>query len=105
MSQYRFLQDASIGQFYYSAGTTASTADVGGTLPTNWLPNGDVDPLDTAAVTAFYNRGPQSLGLVRAQFTTQPCGPPATYWSATPIGDVTKWQLTGLGANLSPVFE
>jgi hypothetical protein len=29
----RFLRDHSIGQNYYPAGTTASTADVGGTLP------------------------------------------------------------------------
>jgi hypothetical protein len=104
MSQYRFLQDASVGQFYYPAGTIALTADVGGTLPTNWLPNGDVEPLDTAAVTAFYNRGPQSLGLVRAQFTTQAVNVPVTYWLATP-GAVTKWQLQGLGASLAPIFE
>jgi hypothetical protein len=104
MSQYRFLQDASVGQFYYPAGTIASTADVGGTLPTNWLPNGDVDPLDTAAVTAFYNRGPQVAGLIRTQFVPLPVVPPTTYWLATP-GPVTSWQLQGLGSNLSPIFE
>jgi hypothetical protein len=104
MSQYRFLQDASVGQLYYEAGTIASTADVGGTLPSGWKPNGDVDPLDTAAVNAFWAMGPQPLGLVRAQFSTQAVNPPVTAWIATP-GPVTSWRLTGLGAGLGAVFQ
>ena len=58
MSSYRFLADHSISQNYYQAGTTASTADVGGTLPQSWTPSNMVDPLDTAAVTAFLQRWP-----------------------------------------------
>ena len=104
MSQYRFLQPASVGQFYYESGTTASTADVGGTLPVNLPPNGNMEPLDGAALTAFYNQGPQTCGLVRAEWTTQAVNPPATYWKGTAMAGVTMWQLTGLGANLAPVW-
>ena len=50
-------------------GTTASTADVGGTLPVDWPPTGAVDPLDATAVTAFYARGPQMGAMVRQQWT------------------------------------
>jgi hypothetical protein len=104
MSQYRFLQDASVGQFYYPAGTIASTADVGGTLPVGWVP-GDVEPLDTAGVNAVYARGPLVPGLVRAQFSTQAVPTPATYWKGTPMAGATSWQLTGLGASLAPIFQ
>jgi hypothetical protein len=48
MAQYRFLAPHSIGQFYFEAGDIASTADVGGTLPTNWQPSNAVEPLDVA---------------------------------------------------------
>jgi hypothetical protein len=57
VSTYRFLQDRSIGGIYYLAGTTAATADVGGTLPTGWVPSGQVDPLDPQAVEDFFNAG------------------------------------------------
>jgi hypothetical protein len=77
MSAYRFLQDAYIGDRYYEAGTIYSTADVGGTLPIGWEPNGNVEPLDGDAVTAFYNAGPS---------------PP-------------QWKLTGLGASKAPICE
>ena len=72
MAQYRFLEDAFVGQIFYQAGTTASTADVGGTLPTGWIPNNNVDPLDSPATVAFYNAGPQQCGLVRDQFNGTP---------------------------------
>jgi hypothetical protein len=106
MAKYRFLQDHYIGNLYFSAGTTASTSDVGGLLPANWVPTPNVDPLDTPAVEAFYAAGPNKI-------VPQP-GPclfatyaPATYWvwAAVPgNSSVLKFSLTGLGAGLSPVF-
>jgi len=105
MALYRFLSDCSVGQFVYPAGTEASTSDAGGTLPANFPPNGNMEPLDQAALTAFYSQGPQSLGLVRAQWTTQAVNPPATYWKGTATAGATSWQLTGLGAGLAPIFE
>ena len=61
MASYRFLQDHNVGGVTYLAGTTASTADVGGSLPAGWMPSGQVDPLDSAAVQAFWNAGVQLL--------------------------------------------
>jgi hypothetical protein len=102
MARYRWLQDGvgPSGQ-YFNAGDIASTADVGGTLPANWVPPPAVDPLDTAAVNAFYAAGPQLLGLVRQQWSTQPVSPPTTYWRQLP--GTRMWQLTGLGAGLAPI--
>jgi hypothetical protein len=108
MATYRFLQDHHIGG-YHAAGDTASTADVGGTLPTNWKPTGGVDPLDAAAVNAFYAAGPQATQPVQARWTDVPVSAPVTYWRATSLPAVpgarglTSWQLTGLGANLPPI--
>jgi hypothetical protein len=83
MATYRFLQPAYVAGAYYDAGTTATTADIpGGTLPANWKPTGNVEPVDAAAATAFFNAGPQPLGLIRTQFTTLPVGVPATVWKA-----------------------
>ena len=106
MSQYRFLQDAYIGTQYYLAGTTATTADIpGGTLPIDWVPGPYVDPLDTAAVNAFYAAVGPNIPvyqvLVRPQWSTIPVFSPTTYWRQLPYGQ--RWQLTGLGAGLPPI--
>src|SRR5262245_28423740 len=98
MSVYRFLQDVWVGTTYYLAGTTASTVDVGGTLPVNWPPPGAVDPLDTPAVNAFYAVGPQLCGLIRPQWATQFVAPPVTRWVPGP--GVYQWSLTGLGTGM-----
>jgi hypothetical protein len=100
MSQYRFLQDHYVNGVYYQAGTIASTFDVGGSLPTGWQPSGAVDPLDEAAVTAFYAMGPQiraSVGIAIAR--------PVTYWTPNPNPTLPgnagrEFVLTGLGAGL-----
>jgi hypothetical protein len=97
VSTYRFLQDASVGRTYYEAGTVASTADVGGTLPVGWVPPAAVDPLDAPAAAAFFAAGPQLLGSVRTQWTTAPVAQPLTYWVRA--GN-DLWQLTGLGSGL-----
>jgi hypothetical protein len=101
MSQYRFLQDAYVGMSYF-AGTTASTADIlGGTLPVNWVPGPYVDPLDNAAITAFWNAGPQVAPLARVQWTTIPVVTAAVYWQVFNLA-LTQYQLTGAGAALGP---
>jgi hypothetical protein len=75
----------------------------GGTLPFGWVPTGQVDPLDAAAVQDFFKAGPQQLGLARQQWTGISVPRPVTYWvPVTPPGrpGVGQWQLTGLGAGL-----
>jgi hypothetical protein len=105
MSAYRFLQDAYIGRFF-PAGSTASTADVpGGLLPVAWIPGPFVDPLDANAVNDFYNAGP----MRPARQWSGGFGPkPVTYWLASfpqpTNSSVMRWQLTGLGAALAPLF-
>jgi hypothetical protein len=54
MSLYRFLQDHFINNQTYLAGTTASTTDAGGSLPSGFIPTVAMEPLDGAAVTAFW---------------------------------------------------
>jgi hypothetical protein len=100
MAQYRFLVDCFIGS-YILAGTTLSTQDVGGSLPSNFVPPAAVDPLDTAAVNAFYAAGVQFTPLVRQQWSDVQVAPPITYWKPIPGGPF--WQLTGLGAGKPPI--
>jgi hypothetical protein len=102
MARYRWLQDGNVNGFYFNAGDIAATADAGGTLPVNWVPPAAVDPIDTAAVNAFYNAGPQTFSiLIRQQWSTAPVSPPVTYWQQISGGKL--WQLTGLGAGLPPI--
>jgi hypothetical protein len=101
MASYRLLADHYVGGVVHLAGTTLSTADVGGTLPTGWVPSGQVDPLDGDAVQAFWDAGPQGLGLVRQRWTGTPVPRPVTYWVPYPAGGGTSPMiLTGLGAGL-----
>jgi len=101
MAKYRFLQDCvDANGLYYRAGTVASTADVGGSLPSNFIPAA-VDPLDAAAIQAFWNAGPQQLGLCRPQWNGIGVAPPSIYWISYPQGGGTKPMiLTGAGATL-----
>jgi hypothetical protein len=102
MAQYKFLQDVYVDRLY-PAGTIASTADVGGTLPSSFLPPAAVDPLDSAAVTAFYAQGPQQvIGPIRAQFSTQGVSGPVTYWTGLPG---STFSLTGLGVAFAPISK
>jgi hypothetical protein len=102
LAKYRFLQDAvDINGIYYQAGSIASTADVGGTLPAGWIPPAAVDPIDAAAIQAFWNAGPQQLGLCRQQWNGIGVAPPAIYWTSFPPGGGTQPMiLTGAGAAL-----
>jgi hypothetical protein len=105
MSTYRFLRDHSISGAYHQAGTVASTADVGGTLPVNWQPTGVCEPLDDPAVAAFYAMGPQLRALIRQQWVGLPVAKPVTYWIPNPNptqpgNSAREYVLTGLGAGL-----
>jgi hypothetical protein len=91
--QVRFLQDYFDGSGYYQAGTVA-------TMPANWIPTVNCDPLDTAAVNAFFAAGPKLTGLVRQQWSTVFVAPPVTRWIPGP--GAWQWSLTGLGASLGP---
>ena len=120
MSTYRFLSDHFIGGQYFQAGTTATTADVpGGTIPaptpsglpippyppdpTEWIPSGNVEPMDAAATTAFWNAGVQLPGRVQQQWTGIGVPPPATRWVALgQRGAPGLYQLSGLGSSLPP---
>ena len=101
MSAYRFLQDCYVGTQLYLAGTTASTADVGGSLPANWIPGACVDPQDAAAIQAVWNVGPRLTPLARQQWSTIPVALPAIYWAPFNLA-LTQYQLTGAGASLGP---
>jgi hypothetical protein len=108
MAKYRFLQDHYVNGCYWPAGTVASTADVvtGPALPTNWVPTPNVDPLDTAAVNAFYAAGPNKRVFQFGTLSFQ-VAPPATYWIATPQPSnpsVVQFTLSGLGSGKAPVF-
>jgi hypothetical protein len=95
MSTYRMLQAHSIAGVYFEAGAIASTADVGGQLPSGWVPSPNCEPLDEGAVNAFYAAGPTHRG-----------GGGQTYWLASPVpgnSSVMSYSLTGLGAGLSPI--
>ena len=104
MSRYRFQQDAYIGGLYFTAGSVAATADVGGLLPTGWVPGPYVDPLDTAAVNAFYAAGPKPLIFQFGTLSFQ-VSPPKTYWqsAAIPGSGAMSYSLTGLGIGLPPI--
>jgi len=102
MAQYRWLQDGVVNGVYYYAGDVASTADVGGSLPANFVvPPACVDPQDNAAIQAFWNQGPQQCGLIRQQWATRFVAPPAIYWTPFNLA-LTQYQLTGAGAALGP---
>jgi hypothetical protein len=93
MSTYRTLSDMVIGGGVIPAGSTI-------TMPTgSWTPPGCVDPIDSAAITDFWNAGVQPAPLARTQFSTQPVTAPQIFWRC--INPTTNtFQLTGTGASL-----
>ena len=89
MALYKMLQPHSIGGVYYEAGSVAS-------LPADWVPTPNVEPLDTEAVNSFYAAGPTQRG-----------GGGVTYWLASPVpgnSSVMAYSLTGLGRGMPPIF-
>jgi hypothetical protein len=107
MSTYRMLADHWIEDQIFTAGSTYTTADVtSGTppqLPVGWTPSNNVEPMDAAATTVFYNAGPSLPGLIRGTFGI--VAPPTTYWVRSYGTAITKWTLSGLGANLAAIYE
>jgi hypothetical protein len=77
---YYLLQDLYINEHYLPAGTIQTTQDLGGVLPLNWVPNPNVDPVDTNAVVAYTAAGFVSRGLMRQQFSPIPVLPPNYVW-------------------------
>ena len=101
MSVYRFLADHYTDGGFVQAGSVASTADVGGILPAGWQPTGAVDPLDQAAVAAFYNQGPQVGWPVRQQWSGIGVSPAVTRWVLVDPNSRT-YSLVGLGIGMPP---
>jgi hypothetical protein len=97
MSTYRLLEDHYINNALLPAGSVVTDTGAGAQIPVGWTPTPAVDPLDSGAVTQFYNAGPVLSGLVRAQFSTQAVPSPTTYWTRQGNG---QYALTGLGASL-----
>jgi hypothetical protein len=94
MAQYRFLADCFVGQSHILAGTTVSMAD-------DWVPHGNCEPIDAAAIRAFWNAGPQLCGVVRPQWSNQVVTLPSCHWQCVnPVNSM--YQLTGAGASLGP---
>jgi len=74
------LEDYWTGSQYLQAGTIQTTADLGGALPLNWVPNPNVDPVDAGAVAAYSAVGYRARGLTRTQFASLPVRPPNYDW-------------------------
>lgn len=77
---YYLLEDLYINDQYLPAGTIQKTADLGGSLPVNWEPNPNVDPVDDNAIAAYTAAGYRPRGLTRAQFSTVPMTGPNWVW-------------------------
>jgi hypothetical protein len=85
MAKYRFLQDCvDATGIYYQAGSIASTADVGGTLLSTFIPPPAVEPLDAAAAVAYFAAGVRFFSNIRPQFVGQNIPPPICKWIPNP---------------------
>jgi hypothetical protein len=107
MAKYRMLSPHSVNGYFFDAGATVSTADVvtGPALPANWIPDGSVEPMDSAALSAFYSVGIQWWIPQPGSLSLQ-VQPPITFWKVvSQIGNgMARWQLTGLGSALAQVI-
>jgi hypothetical protein len=105
MARYRLLQDHYIGGGHLSAGTTVSTVDAGGVLPTDFVPTPAMDPLDMPAIRAFWNAGPRDPIWLYWNVNVVP--PAKVRWVQvkSPRRGVRLYQLTGEGEELGPRQE
>jgi hypothetical protein len=106
MSRYRLLADHSVNGLFLEAGSVQTTQDVSsnGNLPADWVPSGNCEPLDAAAVNDFWNAGPQDLQLVRTPILREVAASPVvTFWVQVRGGNT--WRLTGLGADKPAVMR
>lgn len=99
MSQYRMLEDHYINGNFMQVGTIQTTVDVGGLLPTGWVPTPNVEPLDAPAIAAFYAAGPKTQGLIRQVWQAFTVNKPAVYWTQLTPG---LWTLVGSGLPAVP---
>ena len=108
-AQYRALQPHWINQHYFNVGEilTEPSIDGPGNIPAGWMPTLAVDPLNAAAVTAFYNAGPRAGSYedlaqwANSQWTNVSPSTivrPVTFWKQK--GE--QWFLTGLGSAMPP---
>jgi hypothetical protein len=77
-------------------------------IPNGWVPTLSVDPLNTAAVNAFYAAGPRDGGNYEGTnfyqggyLGSQPPIKPATSWYVVVVPPHQYWKLNGLGAALA----
>lgn len=106
-AQYFLLQPHYIGSRFFPAWTTITE---GIEIPVGWVPTLAVDPLNVAAVNAFYAAGPRpSASLEWGYQNWQQTSPDkpfvvlpgVTHWKANANG---SYSLTGLGAALAPRY-
>jgi hypothetical protein len=106
MATYRFFEAHYVNGQYYEPGEVASTADVpGGTLPLDWVPSAQVDPLDASAIRAYWEAGPQTLNPTKQRWVGHPVGTPRIYWQPARnprFRAAGYFELTGDGAAFGP---
>jgi len=91
--RYRILSAIFDGNSRYEAGQIVE-------MPASFVSSGACEPLDDEAVRAFWEAGPQPLGLVRQQWDHLILTRyPSVYWR---LVDATEnlWALTGRGSDL-----
>jgi hypothetical protein len=110
MAIWRFLSDHFINNQIIEAGSTQNDLP-GGLLPSGWLPTLGVEPVDSAAITAFWNKGPSDfvnwyLAMIPfSRWQNAPIAKPLIFWIefGTPIiSSEQQYILTGSGQALGP---
>jgi hypothetical protein len=108
MATWRFLSDHWINNQIIEAGSTQNDGP-NGLLPSGWLPTFGVDPIDQAAIQAFWNAGPSAfvqgyLALLPfSRWQNAPIAKPLIFWVefGTPLDPGSQaYILTGAGASL-----
>src|SRR5262245_48454435 len=94
IGSYRFLKDHYVDEEFIPAGEVRE-------MFTPWVPTSDVEPMDNAAVSVFYQVGPQLSGCIRTHFDMIGIPAPVTYWDSTATPGI--FRLTGLGASRPPM--
>jgi hypothetical protein len=104
--QYKLILPHYLNQGYLPAGAIITE---GGAIPFGWVPTLAVDPLNSAAVSAFYAAGPRSISYEDLNRWAA-SNPQDQLPIPSPVQPVTFWKqngnfysLTGLGAGLPPI--
>jgi hypothetical protein len=101
-ASYRLLVPHWIEDAYLEANTIVTE---GVNIPVGWKPTLGCEPLNSAGLSAFAAQPPGLCPLIQSQFSNNVVSGPTTAWVGTPQAEgCTKWQLTGLGASLAPIF-